>query len=96
MIALPLIAVSLLDKRFYNFSILFYSCLKTLSIAFFSETLNGRIKCIPEVPLPGQLRSGMIFLCEIPTPGDKLLSNFPRGSGEAMGGAIARSSRKSF
>ena len=46
---------------------------------------NGSIKCIPEGPPFGQLRSGMIFLCEIPALGDKLLSNFPRGRGGAMG-----------
>ena len=39
----------------------------------------------PRVP-PGQLRSGMIFCAKSPTLGDKLLSNFPRGRGGAMGG----------
>ena len=34
---------------------------------------------------PGQLRSGMIFCAKSPTLGDKLLSNFPRGRGGAMG-----------
>ena len=38
----------------------------------------------PRVP-PGQLRSGMIFCAKSPTLGDKLLSNFPRGRGGAMG-----------
>ena len=46
----------------------------------------GSIKCIPEGPSPpGQLRSGMIFCAKSPTLGDKLLSNFPRGRGGAMG-----------
>ena len=36
-------------------------------------------------PRPGQLRSGMIFCAKSPTFGDKLLSNFPRGKGGAMG-----------
>ena len=39
----------------------------------------------PRVPPPGQLRSGMIFCAKSPTLGDKLLSNFPRGRGGAMG-----------
>ena len=34
---------------------------------------------------PGQLRSGVIFCAKSPTLGDKLLSNFPRGRGGAMG-----------
>ena len=34
---------------------------------------------------PGQLRSGIIFFAKSPTLGDKLLSNFPRGRGGAMG-----------
>ena len=38
----------------------------------------------PRVP-PGQLRSGMIFCAKSPTLGDKLLSNFPRGRGGAIG-----------
>ena len=38
----------------------------------------------PRVPL-GQLRSGMIFCAKSLTLGDKLLSNFPRGKGGAMG-----------
>ena len=38
----------------------------------------------PRVP-PRQLRSGMIFCAKSPTLGDKLLSNFPRGRGVAMG-----------
>ena len=38
----------------------------------------------PRVP-PGQLRLGMIFCAKSPTLGDKLLSNFPRGRGGAMG-----------
>ena len=38
----------------------------------------------PRVPL-GQLRSGMIFCAKSPTLRDKLLSNFPRGIGGAMG-----------
>ena len=38
----------------------------------------------PRVP-PGQLRSGMIFCAKPPTLEDKLLSNFPRGRGGAMG-----------
>ena len=32
-----------------------------------------------------QLRSGMIFCAKSTTLGDKLLSNFSRGKGEAMG-----------
>ena len=38
----------------------------------------------PRVP-PGQVRSGMIFCAKFRTLGDKLLSNFPRGRGGAMG-----------
>ena len=36
----------------------------------------------PRVPPPG---SGMFFCAKSPTLGDKLLSNFPRGKGGAMG-----------
>ena len=39
----------------------------------------------PRGSLPRQLRSGMIFCAKSPTLGDKLLSNFPRGRGGAMG-----------
>ena len=46
---------------------------------------NGSIKCIPEGPTPGQLRSRMTFCAKSPTLGNKLLSNFPRGRGGAMG-----------
>ena len=37
-------------------------------------------------PRTGQLRSGRFFCAKSPTLGDKLLSNFPRGRGGAMGG----------
>ena len=33
----------------------------------------GSIKCIPEGPPPGQFRSGMIFLCEIPYPRGQII-----------------------
>ena len=33
----------------------------------------GSIKCIPEGPPPRQLRSGMIFLCEIPYPQGQII-----------------------
>ena len=36
-------------------------------------------------PPPEQLRSGIIFCAKSPTLEDKLLSNFPRGRGGAMG-----------
>ena len=39
----------------------------------------------PRGSSPGQLKSGMIFCAKSPTLGDKLLSNFPRGRGGAMG-----------
>ena len=38
---------------------------------------NGSIKYIPEGPPPGQLRSGMIFLCEIPYPRGQIIVKFP-------------------
>ena len=38
----------------------------------------------PRVP-PGQLRSGMIFCAKFPILRDKLLSNFPRLRGGAVG-----------
>ena len=57
-----------------------------MPLVLLSATLNGSIKCIPEgPPPPGQLRSEMIFCAKSPTLGDKLLSNFLRGRGGAMG-----------
>ena len=57
----------------------------TLGKSGSEEAPYGSIKCIPEGPPPGQLRSGMIFCAKFPTLGDKLLSNFSRGRGGAMG-----------
>ena len=46
LIVLPLICCwSARYKRFYNFSISFYSCLKTLLIAFPFQTLKVQMKC---------------------------------------------------
>ena len=53
-------------------------CLFMISNDTVNCQFNGSIKCIPEGPPPGQLRSGMIFCAKSPTLGDKLLSNFPR------------------
>ena len=39
----------------------------------------------PRVPPPGNLGRGWFFCAKSPTLGDKLLSNFPRGRGGAMG-----------
>ena len=47
--------------------------------------LYGSIECIPEGPPPGDLGRGWFFCAKSPTLGDKLLSNFPKGRGGAMG-----------
>ena len=37
------------------------------------KKIYGSIKCIPEGPPPGQLRSGIIFLSEIPYPRGEII-----------------------
>ena len=58
-----------------------------------NKIVTGNCKYIMEVssvsprvpPPPGNLGRGWFFCAKSPTLGDKLLSNFPRGRGGAMG-----------
>ena len=49
------------------------NCLQDKIIFARTFDFNGSIKCIPEGPPPGQFRSGMIFLCEIPYPRGQII-----------------------
>ena len=61
------------------------NCSLNIKIALRKQYSVMEVSSVSRGSPPGQLRSGMIILCEIPTLGDKLLSNFPRGRGGAMG-----------